>query len=529
MPFDLSTAKPVNQQGNFDLSTAQPVTQSWGETLSSAGRQILPSVGHMIGGAVESVMHPVQTAENLGKLVVGTGESLTGKIAKMIDPSLESKPLEAEQMANQVGQYYKNKYGSEEGFKQALATDPAGVLADASIALTGGASALTKAGLLPRTARLATEAGQAINPLNLVTKAVTKPIKAAFEKPQQALDLQAAQNATRDATLRNAHDAGYRVDPSTINPTILNKVLTGVGGKASTQQILSAHNQEITNTLAKKSLGLPQDIALSDKVLNEYRDSVAQPYREVANLPKKESISASRIIGETGKPLIAAKKGFDPRQALEKLKQARSDSKDQWNYYNRSAKPSAKVKAMALDEKVTKLENKLESYAKKNGSEDLLQRLKDSRIKIAKSYTIQKALNDATGNVSSAALARAPYLTGDLKSAADFAKAYPKFNQRPEAIGAMPGISPLDFTSAELMGGMGAEMAGAKGLLAAGIPLARPLVRALNTSEMYQKRAAKPRYEQRRVVKGSNRLSQAMKEGFGTKANLAYQAQQPKQ
>jgi hypothetical protein len=82
-------------------------------------------------------------------------------------------------MANAVGGEYAKRYGTLEGFKQAVASDPVSVLGDLSLMMTGGGSVAAKVPGLAQAGKLTAQAGRTIDPFNVVTSAVTKPLKLA--------------------------------------------------------------------------------------------------------------------------------------------------------------------------------------------------------------------------------------------------------------------------------------------------------------------------------------------------------------
>ena len=114
--------------------------RSWGNVAGSAVQNLIPSTGRAIGDIAETVMHPIDTVKNIGKLGYGAIQNaLPESVVNAIGADKESQD-----MASNVGQFYKDRYGSMEGFKEALATDPAGILMDAGSAFTGGGAAIAK-------------------------------------------------------------------------------------------------------------------------------------------------------------------------------------------------------------------------------------------------------------------------------------------------------------------------------------------------------------------------------------------------
>lgn len=234
MAFDLSTAKPVEQpqvSGGFDLSTAQPVQahpeqpqtllerfkanqekrRSWGDVAIEGAGNLVPSVGNLIGGIYQTVRHPVDTATNLGKLVVGAGESGVEKLVGLVAPELVAfnkqinVPSEEQSIAQNVADYYGKKYGSVEGFKEALATDPAGVMADAATVLTAGGAAASKAPMLQKAGQVLSKAGQTIDPLALTVKAAGGAAKLVGKGAQAGLGMTTGAGAE---SIKQAYEAG---------------------------------------------------------------------------------------------------------------------------------------------------------------------------------------------------------------------------------------------------------------------------------------------------------------------------------
>lgn len=138
-------------------------SQSWS---SVAGRAIksIPSSAMQFAEDITAPIHsPVQTAKALGNFALGG-------VQKLIPGEQEN-----EKYADAVGDYFSNRYGSETGFKEAIATDPVGVLGDFATVLTGGGAAAAKLpGLAGKVAKTAQKVGTAIDPVNVAVKAARK-------------------------------------------------------------------------------------------------------------------------------------------------------------------------------------------------------------------------------------------------------------------------------------------------------------------------------------------------------------------
>ena len=143
---------------------------SWGETATKAASNIIPSTGKLISDVAGAVVNPADTMEGLIQLTSGGMSKILPDF--IMQYAVPEKRKQAVEIANAVGGMYKQKYGTEEGFKRALAEDPATVAADLSVLLSGGASLAGKAGL-GRTANALSTAAKYTNPLTPVIAGAT--------------------------------------------------------------------------------------------------------------------------------------------------------------------------------------------------------------------------------------------------------------------------------------------------------------------------------------------------------------------
>lgn len=277
----------------------------------------------------------------------------------------------------------------------------------------------------------------------------------------------------------SAAESGFVVPPTMAKPTLGNRILEGLAGKQSVAQNASARNQQVTNQLAAKEIGLPPDTTITPELLKEIRTSAGQAYKAVASLPVKQAERAQPLLNKPASPEI------NPAQMVEDLKQARNDAQAWYRAYNRSASPEDLTKARAAEGLSKSLESGLESYAESLGQSELLQGLRNARTLIAKTYSVERALNPTSGSVDAqtlAKLAKKGVLTGGLKSAADLATAFPKAAQPVERMGSLPQLSPLDWAAAGTMGAAtGFSPVAATGLIA------RPIARAAALSRPVQR------------------------------------------
>jgi hypothetical protein len=308
---------------------------------------------------------------------------------------------------------------------------------------------------------------------------------------------------------REAQEAGYVIPPTQVKPSLLNRFLEGAAGKISTAQNASFKNQQVTNQLAAKSLGLPEDVVITPEILTNIRAKAGQAYENLGATgtiktspkfiqaldeikPYKDAVQASKDFPTADKsPIIDVidqlkRKSFDVNSAVSKINVLRNDA-------DMAFKSGDKSLYKANKEASKVLENTIENYLANTKQTDLLQKFRDARQTIAKTYSVENALNIKTGTIDAKKLAaqlqKGKPLSGELKQVGEFGTAFPTAVKTPETMGSIPQISPLDIGGAVLTGG-GAYVSGSGAETPATLAalLARPTLRAAALSKPIQSR-----------------------------------------
>jgi len=268
---------------------------------------------------------------------------------------------------------------------------------------------------------------------------------AGLVKPQAVgPSTQQLQNATRDETLKIGREAGYVALPTDVGGRKTGRFLEGVSGKFKTEELASARNQQVTNNLTKKYLGLPEDAPLTSEVLENARTSVYPAYEAIAEtgtitLGNKNPFS--NIV--TGVNKVAGGKNalmqdvpdtytMDAATAIQKLKELRSDGSAYLRSGTNIMKPNPKEVARGnryLSE-ADKLEKAIENHVIKLGQPELINQFRDARKYIAKTFTVEKALNPQTGTIDAKKIAKqldqGVPITDELALVGKYAQAFPK-------------------------------------------------------------------------------------------------------
>lgn len=118
-------------------------------------KNVPSSAKKFVKDVVTPFLSPIQTAKDIG--------ALGSSVVSLIRPGEQGN----EQIAREVGNFFKQRYGSLENIKKTFATDPVGMLSDVSIILTGGAMASTKAPQLASLTKTLTKASNITDPLKI--------------------------------------------------------------------------------------------------------------------------------------------------------------------------------------------------------------------------------------------------------------------------------------------------------------------------------------------------------------------------
>tara|TARA_B100000242_G_scaffold88408_1_gene59421 strand:+ start:7745 stop:9409 length:1665 start_codon:yes stop_codon:yes gene_type:complete len=150
----LKSLQEIDKKDAFEKGVAQSTLEYLGTTASN----IIPSGKQLLKDTVQIFIDPIGTADTLEDLVTGGILNLVGGEALLYDSKgnvlgKDEQGARKREVANNFGQYLKERYGGIENVKESFKTDPVGVVADISMFFTGGASVTTKGGTLNKIAQ----------------------------------------------------------------------------------------------------------------------------------------------------------------------------------------------------------------------------------------------------------------------------------------------------------------------------------------------------------------------------------------
>lgn len=501
----MSLADEITTAAGVPLNASASPTSLADQISTAAGGsgQVIGLNGKMWMPPAPLTADPTDGMSWGGKLLAGTGMGMA-RVIRAITPGAVSSAMglpatkeEAERVDAPLMTTTPGKIGNVVG--SAALTAPAMFIPGANTYLGAGligaglGAATTEGGLQDR-AR-----GAAFGTLGgLAGKGAGDLISAGASKIGSVLSTsatnQANQNIARDAAISTARSNGYVLPPQEVNPGTLNSLMEGISGKIKTSQAASQTNQAVTNKLAKSALGLPTDTPLTMDALNAVRQQAGQAYQAVRSSGTVTPTPAyySALDSISGQANGAAKsfpglKNDNVATVLDTLRQPQFEAGDAVDAVGslrdlagKAYASGSKAEGAAYKQSASALEDALDTHLQTNGSPDALQNFRDARQTIAKTYTVQGALNPVTGNVNAAKIAaqlqKGKPLSDELQDIGTVASAFPKATQTLSQN--YNPISPLDYMAGLGSAATGYATHGFPGLAMGGAMLARPALRS---------------------------------------------------
>lgn len=427
-----------------------------------------------IAALPDMFLNAPQHLMNLGRAAVGTATNLVGR--PDLSPEIVPAPNYANRLLSRFGAIRPENEPQTPGQRilDAAVQGGVGMLANPTSSI-GGAMRNVALGATGGLASGATTEATG-SPLAGIVAGMATPVAAQVAgsfgraRVNDAIARRVASGeSVNDATMAAAGRLGFVVPPSEFNRgSVINNVLESFGGKAALKQESSIRNQDVTNRAARQELNLPEGTAITSRVLRDYRQREAQPYRDVIALSPRAA------------------------QVFDNLQNTREQMQAAWREYNGPNHPrQALADARALTQQSQQLENNLEQIAVQHGRPDLVPSLRESRINIAKSHDIENAMNVGNADISARILGRqldrtGDRMTGNLRTVGAFAEGPgAKFTQE-GAVAPSPGVSATNVMAGGLLATLGHQYAGLPGLLAGTLPFASEPIRNLVLSRPYQ-------------------------------------------
>jgi hypothetical protein len=294
-----ASARAPNQPSTFapnQVDRPEPKEMAWGDVASSAAQNIVPSAKAFGQALVTPFMQPKETAQALGQ--IGTGLYSKARGALGYTQTAEEKAKD-EAAVNQMGQLFKERYGTVEAAKRTFAEDPVGFLADVSTPLTGGGSLAARApGVIGTLGKATAAVGSAIDPVAAALKVPQVATKAITTATNVPLSLQ---SGVSYRSLQQAVDSGANASPvfwehlsgSVPASSVVDRVNNAIGQVAKQRSddyiremtaATGRNPQQLSYGLVDKAMTDAQNIAMPRGLVFDPTASKVVVFNKVKNL-----------------------------------------------------------------------------------------------------------------------------------------------------------------------------------------------------------------------------------------------------
>ena len=285
----------IDRNSEFDFNAGNMV-DNFMPSLKKEGAEIL-----------EAITSPLETGESIFNMIAGGLQKLdpTGLIG-----------TNKEKYAEAIADYYAEKYGSFNAFKRELENNPAGVLGDASMFVTGGASLVklgAKAGatgnIVSRVADKVGKAGASIDPFNL-----------AINAPLTGTGL-VTSTFTKDTLAPRLYESSLKPNPSALKSKMDRAVKTGLDEKLPINRKSQLFVSDTLSDLGKKVDDIIEnsDASMSvDSLFNTF-DTLVKEYNVIGDVNTKGNLAEIAQLRKRFEESLQSKRNLSAPE-LQKIK-----------------------------------------------------------------------------------------------------------------------------------------------------------------------------------------------------------------
>jgi hypothetical protein len=456
-----------------------------------------------VAGAADIFLTAPENVANLAKMGYGTAVTAMGR--PDLAPEVTAPRQPVSELFQRAG-LIRQPQGETTPFQRGLDVTIQG----ATGALMGGAPAIraaapTLAGKGRAAAGMATmgagagAAGQAVTevtgqPLYGAATSMGVPGFAISRAQARQAQLQAEQqrNAVRDLTIRQGQQEGYLITPGSVTPSAQNVLIERVAGKTRTQQAAAVQNQQVTDRLARRAVGIGETDPLTRANMRDIRTQEYQRGYEPLN--RIGVVQADAQFNTALDDVLTAYTGpgrsfpgaipqpvqdlvnsyrvgqFNSADAISATRTLREAARANMARGDNELGLAQRAISNALEDQI---ERQLAQAGNPN-TQAMLDQFRASRQRMAVSHAVEDAIVADGGTVNARQLAndlqtRGRYLTGDLALIAGFANIARPVMVPPGTMGT-PGAQTILGTVGGGLGGAGGyALGGAPGMAAGGV------------------------------------------------------------
>lgn len=278
-----------------------------------------------------------------------------------------------------------------------------------------------------------------------VVSGIQAPFETQLKERAQRLSSEDYARGPQIEAAKEAQRLGIALKPTDLQPSVGAKITTSMGGAEGLDRIASTNKNNVRK-IALNEMDLSPDTQLNgSEAFKLARDKVAKPYNDIRSLPNmtadeatlkslnelrpdtaligsdKYARATNAIIDDAVKKVSA---GLDGDQLLKNVQVMRQRARKTYN------NKSASIEALDVADTNLALANTLEKMIESNVTDPkLLEKFRDARQKMARSYAYEGATDFNTGIIDVNRLAKITAkdsaMTGDIASLGKVAGNFP--------------------------------------------------------------------------------------------------------
>ena len=296
-------ANQEDRNSEFDFDAGKMV-DNFMPSLKKEGAEIL-----------EAITSPLETGESIFNMIAGGLQKLdpTGLIG-----------TNKEKYAEAIADYYAEKYGSFNAFKRELQSNPAGVLGDASMFVTGGAGVAKLGAKLGATGNMVSKVADTVGKVG----ASVDPFNLAMNVPLTGAG-QAIGTFTKDTLAPSLYESALKPNPNALKSRRDRAVKTGLDEKLPINRKSALYVNDTIAELGKKVDDIIEssDVDIPVEKLFETFDSLVNEFNVVGDVNSKGNLAEIAKLRKKFEASLQKKRNLSPAE-FQKIKKIYANQAD---------------------------------------------------------------------------------------------------------------------------------------------------------------------------------------------------------
>ena len=279
-------------------------------------RNLVPSLKKEGAEILNAITNPLETGESIFNMIVGGVQKLdpTGFLG-----------TNKEKYAEAIADYYAEKYGSFNAFKRELENNPAGVLGDASMFVTGGAGAVKLGAKLGATGNIVDKVATTVGKVG----ASVDPFNLALNVPLAGAGRVINASPLKDTLAPSLYEASLKPNPSALKSKRDRAVRTGLDEKLPVNRTSQLHISDTLAELGKKVDDIIEssDVDIPVEKLFETFDSLVNEFNVVGDVNSKGNLAEIAKLRNKFEASLQKKRNLSPAE-FQKIKKIYANQAD---------------------------------------------------------------------------------------------------------------------------------------------------------------------------------------------------------